>query len=329
MPQIDWKPFVEIVQENQRYILTSHIRPDCDALGSELGLALILETLGKEVRIINGQATPPNLSFIDPDDRIQAIGDTVTADQARDADVHIVLDTSAWAQIGPMSEVFQSTRARKLVIDHHIGDDELGAELFKDVTAEATGRLIVEAADALSVPLTPAIANPLFAAMATDTGWFRFGSTNGDTYRAAGRLLDAGADQTKIYNSLYEQDSVGRVRLRGLILARTQTELDGRLAHTYVRKDDYAAAKALPTDTEDVINMTLGIAGTEVAAIVVEQPTGGFKLSFRSRCDVDCSQLASQFGGGGHKAAAGAFVDLPFETAQQRVLQAIRSAMAG
>ena len=92
--------------------------------------------------------------------------------------------------------------------------------------------------------LSSAIANPLFAAIATDTGWYRFGSATGNTYRVAGRLIDAGAEPTKIYNQLYEQDSVGRVRLRGMILSRTVTEMDGRLAHTYVLKEDYRASRS-------------------------------------------------------------------------------------
>ena len=324
---VDWPAFAEIVKSHQKFLLTSHIRPDCDALGSELGMAGVLEAAGKEVRIVNGQETPPNLAFIDPQNRIQAIGVDVTADQLRDIEVMIVLDTSAWAQLGPMSEVLQSTEAKKLVIDHHVGEDDLGAQLFKNSGAEATGRLVVEAADELGVSLTKEMADPLFAAIATDTGWFRFGSAGAATYELAGRLIAAGASPPDLYADLYERDSEGRVRLRGLILSRVQTEIDGRLVHTYVLPDDYDKVGALPTDTEDVINMAMQVDGTEVAVILVGQPKGGFKLSFRSRCAVDCSVLAAKFGGGGHKAAAGAFIDQPFEVAQPKVLKEVRAAM--
>ncbi len=324
---VEWQKFVEIVNQHQRFLLTSHIRPDCDALGSELGMAEILRLLGKHVRIVNGQATPHNLRFIDPDHSIQAIGVDVTSDQLRDVDVLIILDTSAWAQLGSMSELVKATRGKKVVVDHHQSEDDLGAEQFKDVQAEATGTLVVAAADALQVPLTARIASPLFAAIATDTGWFRFPSVTGETYRVAARLMDAGAVPAAIYNALYEQDTVGRIRLRGLILARTVTELDGRLVHTYVLKDDYARAGAVPTDTEDVINLTLAIAGTQFAVIFVEQPEGGFKLSFRSRCQVSGSMLAESFGGGGHHAAAGAFLLGTLEAVQSQVLTLVREAM--
>jgi phosphoesterase RecJ-like protein len=325
---INWPRFTELVRSHDRFLLTSHIRPDCDALGSELGMAGVLEALGKNVIIVNAQTTPPNLAFIDPDKKLKTLGVDVQPFHLEGIEVLLVLDTSAWAQLGTMAEVVRETKAHKAILDHHVGEDDLGAELFKNSQAEATGRLVVEAAHHLGVKITPEMAMPLFAAIATDTGWFRFGSTSDLTMRYAGDLVEAGAKPAEIYASLYEQDSLARVQLRGRILARTQTELEGRLAHTAALRQDFEETGALPSDTEDVINMTLGIAGTEVAVILVEQQTGGFKLSFRSRTrQVDCNELAKHFGGGGHKAAAGAFTTAPWPEAQTKVLDAVRKAM--
>jgi bifunctional oligoribonuclease and PAP phosphatase NrnA len=324
---INWPRFVEVIRSHQRFVLTSHMRPDCDALGSELGMAGILESLGKDVRIVNGQATPPNLAFIDPERKIQALGEDVHPEDLQDAEVLMILDTSAWAQLGPMADVVRATRAKRIVMDHHVGEDDLDAELFKDVTAEAAGRIVTDAAEQLGVKLTPKIARPLFAAVATDTGWFRFGSATAGTYRTAAKLIEAGASPSAIYQDLYEQDTLGRVKLRGRVLERVETELDGRLAHTYVMQQDFAETGAHPSDTEDVVNMTLAIAGVEAAVIMIEQAKGGFKMSFRSRCELDCNQLAGQFGGGGHKAAAGAFLEGSFEEVRPRVLDAVRAAM--
>ncbi len=324
---IDWPKFVEIVNSHERFLLTSHMRPDCDALGSELGMAGILRALGKHVRIVNGQSTPPNLAFIDPGREIRSLGNDVQASDLADAQVLMVLDTSAWQQLGPMADVVRQATATKLVLDHHVGEDDMGAQLFKDTLAEATGRLVAQAAEHLDVPLTPQIAMPLFAAVATDTGWFRFNSTTAETYRTAARLIEAGASPPEIYRALYEQDTLARVKLRGRILERVETDMNGRLAHTFVRLSDFTETGALPSDTEDVINMTLAIAGVEAAVIMVEQINGGFKLSFRSRCALDCNQLARQFDGGGHKAAAGAMLQGRFEEVQRRVLDAVRAAM--
>ena len=271
---INWPRFVELVRERQRFLLTSHIRPDCDALGSELGMAGVLESLGKDVLIVNAHKTPPNLQFIDPNRKIKTLGADVQLADLEDREILMVLDTSAWAQLGDMALVLRSTKAHKMVLDHHVSEDDLGAEPFKNTQAEATGRLVQEAAGQLGVKLTPEIATPLFAAIATDTGWYRFGSTTGDTYRFAGQLVDAGAKPTEIYRALYEQDTLARLQLVGRTLGRAQSELGGRLIHTAVFREDFDATGALPSDTEDVINLTLTVAGTQVAVILVEQPDG-------------------------------------------------------
>src|SRR4051794_10035667 len=296
---INWRRFAEIIAANQRFVLTSHIRPDCDALGSELGMAAVLRAIGKNVRIVNGQATPPNLAFLDPQNQIKVIGQTIRPEDLADTEIVLVLDTSAWAQIGPMSDFIRGFGGKKIVLDHHASADDLSAEEFKDVTAEATGSLVVQAAEALGVKLTAEMATPLFAAVATDTGWFRFPSATLSCYRTGAKLIDAGAQPAVIYTTLYDQDTLGRIKLRGLILTRIEMELEGRLAHTHVLKEDFVTTNSLPSDTEDVINILLGIRGTQFAVIFVEQKDGGFKISFRSRCQVDCAKLAEKFGGGG------------------------------
>lgn len=322
---IDWQRFKEIVAQAEKIVLTSHIRPDCDALGSELGMAGLLSQLGKQVRIVNGQATPPNLQFIDPDKRLMAIDVDISRAELADCDLVIILDTSAWIQLGPVGDWIKESGVKRIVVDHHQGEDDLNAELFKDRNAEATGAILTRAAAELGCRLTPEIAMPLYAAMATDTGWFRFPSAGAECYRTAAALIDAGANPSWIYGQIHEQETVGRVRLRGVVLARVQTELDGRLVHTWIKQDDFTATGALPSDTEDLINLALAIRGTEFAVIFVEQKSGGVKVSFRSRCSVNCNEVAGRFNGGGHKAAAGAFQDLPLEQVQATVLDYVRS----
>lgn len=324
---INWPRFVELIRKHQTFLLTSHVRPDCDALGSELGMAGLLEALGKQVTICNAQATPPNLAFIDPTKKIKALGVDVQADALKNVDLMMVLDTSAWAQLGAMGDVLRAVDGAKIVLDHHMSEDDLGTEPFKDVKAEATGRLVYDAAGHLGVKLTPEIAMPLFAAVATDTGWFRFGSTSPLTLRCAAALVEAGAKPAEIYGALYEQSTLARQQLTGRVLSTTSSELNGRLIVSRILREDFAATGALPSDTEDLINLTLQVKGTEAAVIFVEQPAGGFKISFRSRCSLDCSKLAEQFAGGGHKAAAGATVAGTYDDVRPRVLDAVKAAM--
>lgn len=324
---IDWSPFVELVRNNDRFVLTTHVRPDCDALGSQLAMAEILQRANKQVLCCNAFCVPPNYRFVDPHGQSKQLGVEVSAEQLEGYDVLIVLDTTAWAQLGAMGEAVRRTALKKVVIDHHVSGDELGAELLKDTTAEATGRLVIEAADALGVELTPGIAQNAFAAIATDTGWFRFATATSATHRLAARLIDAGAAPARLYKFLYEEETLARLKLIGRTLGRAQTEHNGQLIYTWLERSDFDQIGAVPSDSEDLINMTLTVGGTQVAVILVEQVGGGFKVSFRSRCGLDCSQAARQFGGGGHKQAAGAFVDAPLEEAREQVLTAVRAAM--
>jgi bifunctional oligoribonuclease and PAP phosphatase NrnA len=324
---IDWARFGELVRANASFALTTHVRPDCDALGSVLAMAVVLERLGKKVLVVAGYAMPPNLRWMDPQRRIKQLGVDASPAEVEACDVLMVLDTSAWAQLNHVEKVIRAFPGKRIVVDHHVSSDEMGAEVFKNPQAEATGRLVVEAADQLGVAITPELAAPLFAALATDTGWFRFSSVTPETYRLAARLAAAGASPAAIYRELYENESLARLHLIGRVMARTETDLDGRLIYTWVTLDDYAAAGALPTDTEDVINMTLLVGGTQAAVILAEQPDGRWKVSFRSRGQMDCSRVAEQFGGGGHKAAAGAMVAGVLDAARARVLDAVRHAM--
>ncbi|QDT58423.1 NanoRNase/pAp phosphatase [Stieleria bergensis] len=324
---INWKRFVDQISHYQSFVLVSHVRPDCDALGSELGMAHLLRKLGKDVRIINAHRTPPALQFIDPANTIEVLGDNDLEPEDISPDCFLILDTSAWGQLGDMADVIQRSKADRMVLDHHVGEDDLGATMYKDYQAEATGTLVVQAADAFEIPLTRQMATPLFAAIATDTGWFRFPSVNAETYRIIARLMDTGVVPAEMYADLYERDTLAKIKLRGLILSRTATELDGALMHTYVESKDFEALGAVPSDTEDSINMTLAVRGAKAAVIFIGQPRGGFKISLRSRCQMDANEIASHFGGGGHKAAAGAFQEGNLDEIRDKVLAAMIAAM--
>ena len=327
--RLDWATLLGVLRDAQSFVLTSHVRPDCDALGSELGMLGILEAIGKDVRIVNAQATPANLKWIDPDRRLESLAEGVKKDDLVSRDVLIVLDTSAWAQLGAMGDVAKAMREKVLVIDHHVSEDDLSDRWFKDTSAEATARIVYEIGLRLKVPLSKRIATPLYAGLSTDTGGFRFPNVSGESFRVAARLVDAGADPTAIYRELFEQDSLARLHLVGRTLAGAQASHGGRVIVSTVRQSDIKEVQAQPADTEDLVNLTLAVKGTEVAVILIEQPDGRIKTSFRSRSQVDCNALAARFGGGGHKAAAGAILPGPFDVAHEQVLAAVDEVCRG
>lgn len=325
---VDWSGWRDLLDQHQRFLLTTHVRPDGDALGSELALAELLEAHGKQVQILNADLVPPRLAFLDPHQRISALPAAVADPPA--VDVIVVVDTSAWGQLGRMADVIRRADTPCVIVDHHAGPAEVPGMLFHDPQAEAAGRLIADLAAFLDVTLTASMAQSLYVAIATDTGWFRFPSTRGSTHRVVARLIEAGACPSEIYRQLYERDSWNRTQLRTRALSRLALVCHGRLAHTYLLNRDFSETGADRSDAEDFINMGLALDGTRVAIMLTEQAAGTVKLSLRSRTDaVDCNHVAGLFGGGGHRAAAGATVAGELAEVWQRVLEALQPLLAG
>jgi phosphoesterase RecJ-like protein len=322
---LDWAPFVDLVRRHQRFLITTHVRPDGDGLGSKLALADVLERQGKKVRLVIASSFPPRYDFLAPKGRIELF--TASGDALRGAEVIIVLDTGTWGQLGDFGPFLRSASAAKVVIDHHQTQDDLGALRFVDTKAEATGRLVYEAIMALGVPLTAAAANHLFVALAMDTGWFRHANTTPATFALAEKLMGAGAEPTRLYEQLFEQNTLPRLKLVGLVLDRLRVVENGRVAFSEIHRGDYQATGALPQDTEDLVNYTRSVAGVLVGLFFMEQPRGGVKVSFRARAGIDVARVAEQFGGGGHRLASGAVLDAPLDQARARVLEAVRTAL--
>lgn len=321
---IDWAPFVELVRQHRKFLLTTHVRPDGDGLGSMLALANTLEGLGKSVQMVVASVLPPRYDFLDPTRRVKRFH--LPGDEVRDAEAIVVLDTGTWNQLGDFGTLLRELPAPRAVIDHHVTQDDLGGIRLVDISAEATGRLVYEAIEALGVPLIAESAHALFIAVAMDTGWFRHNNTTPRTFNLAGRLVEAGARPTAAYEMLFEQSTPGRLLLTGVVLGRLQLAHGGKICHTEIRKGDYVATGAMPQDSEDLINFTRSIAGVEVGLFFMEQPRGGIKISFRSRC-VDVARVAQHFGGGGHKLASGAVLETTLDDARSRVLAAVAAAI--
>lgn len=322
---IDWTPFVDLVGKHRRFLLTTHVRPDGDGLGSMLALAEVLEKIGKEVHMVIGSSWPPRYDFLDAGKRIERF--TFPGDRWKNAEAVIVLDTGTWNQLGDFGAFMKSLPADKLVIDHHVSQDDLGGAALVDTGAEATGRLVYEAIQALSAPLPADAANHLFVALAMDTGWYRHNNTSPRTFELAANLVRAGANPTRLYELLFEQSTLARLRLTGLVLERMRVLEEGRVAYTEIHRGDYEITGAIPQDTEDLINYTRAISGVEVGLLFMEQPAGGVKVSFRARNKVDVARIAEHFGGGGHRLAAGAIVKASLADAKTYVLEAVRKAL--
>ena len=325
---IDWTPLADVIETHDRFLVTTHVRPDGDALGSEVGMAGLLRQKGKDVRVVNSSPTPPRYDFLDPDGTFfEHFGTAVAPEALSDREVVVILDLSAWNQLGDMAGFVRGFAGTKVVIDHHVSQDDLQAVFLKDTTAEATGILVMNAARALGGTLTPEVATGLLTAIAMDTGWFRHSNTRPGTMRAAAELIEAGASIDGIYRQLFERNTLGRLKLIGETLIDLQTIQDGRVAYATITREDLLRTGAIPQDSEDLIDFTVSLRGVEVGLLFIEQARGGVKVSFRARAGLDCSSLAGQFGGGGHRAAAGATLLGPMSEVVPRVLEAVRRAI--
>ena len=325
---IDWTPLADLIATHDRFLVTTHVRPDGDALGSEVGMAGLLRQKGKDVRVVNASRTPPRYDFLDPDETLfEHFGSQAKPSSLADREVVVILDLSAWSQLGDMAGWVREFPGRKIVIDHHVSQDDLGATFLKDTTAEATGTLVFRAIKALHGSMTPEVATGLLTAIAMDTGWFRHPNTSPTTLRTAAELVEAGAEIDDIYRLLFERNTLGRLRLMGETLSGLKTEADGRIAYATVTRESLLRTGAIPQDTEDLVDFTVSLTGVEVGMLFLEQVRGGVKVSLRSRNGLDCSRLAARFGGGGHRAAAGAMLPEPTSKSIQDVLDAVVEAI--
>jgi bifunctional oligoribonuclease and PAP phosphatase NrnA len=324
---IDWTPFVDLVRSHQRFLIVTHVRPDGDALGSAVGLACAIRQLDKSVRVTVDSDLGPRYEFANkpttPIERFREPGDNFC-----NVDAIIVVDTGTWGQLGKFGSFMRSMTCAKAVIDHHRTQDDLGALRFVDTSAEAAGRLVHDATLALGVPVTTEAANNLFLALATDTGWFRHSSVEPRTFALAEELVRAGAKPTDLYDAVYGNNTLARMRLVGRALERMKCEAGGRIAYTDVHWSDYAETGAVPTDTEDLINYPRAVVGVDIALVFIEQRDGSTKVSFRGNATHDVGRLAEQFGGGGHRMASGATVVRPLAETRTAVLKAAAASLS-
>lgn len=326
---LDWSPLAALIAAHDRFLVTTHVRPDGDALGSEVGMAGLLRQKGKDVRVVNSSRVPPRYDYLDPHGALfEHFGAAVTPAELTDREALVILDLSSWDQLGDMADFVRAFPGRRLIIDHHVSQDDLAATVIKDSTAEAAATLVLRAVRALGAELTPEIATGLLTGIAMDTGWFRHPSTRPETLRDAAELVQAGARIDRIYRELFERNTLARLTMIGEALVDLKTDLDGRIVYTSVTRDDFKRTGAIPPDTEDLVDFTMTVRGAEVGLLFIEQERGGIKVSLRTRLDTfHCAQVAAQFGGGGHRAAAGANLPDPLSESLPRMLTAVRQAL--
>jgi phosphoesterase RecJ-like protein len=293
------------IRRRQRFVISSHVRPDGDAIGSQLAMAFALRQLGKDVRLVNRDAPPgplrvfPGVSDIEVADRVDDPGDAV-----------IIMECGDLSRTGV--EGFE--RGFVINIDHHISNANYGALNWFDLTAAACGEMVFDlVVNELGMRLTLDIATHVYIAILTDTGSFHYSSISPRTFDICRQCMEVGLDPPAIASAIYDSNNLGRLKLFGAVLSGMELDATGRVATVYVDQRLARECGGTYEDTEGIVNLPLTVKEIEAVAFFKEAGPNDWRVSMRSKGDVDVNAVAREYGGGGHKNASGCSATGRFE----------------
>ena len=298
--------------------VSSHLRPDADALGSTIAFALWLKALGKDVTAWNEEATPKKFRYLPGHEIVELPPAT-----PKKIDLFVSLDTSVQNRIGTVAQAI-APGTRWINIDHHVSNEKYADINYIDPASPATGQILFEFLRHAGAEITPAIATNLFAAISTDTGSFQYAGTNELTFRAAAELVTLGVDVAGLSRSMYDSQPRRRFELLRFALERAEFSCEDRVATFSLFLADVERLAVLPEDNEGIIDQLRAVEGVEAAVFFEELPDGLVRVSARSKNPaVDVCKICQIFKGGGHPMASGARVRGSVEEVKANFLEAL------
>lgn len=298
--------FHDLCASARSVVLTTHINPDGDAIGSQYALAAFLRGDGRRLRVINRDPTPEFLRFVEaPDLPVEPYDPARHDELLRQADLVILVDNSAPDRLGEMEPIMAEVAEHTLCIDHHPTRDARWGHNIVDVDSCATTAIIYELTRDAGWTPDQRTAEAIFVGLATDTGFFRFNSTTSTAYAIAAELVEAGVEPARIYREIHERNSLPFTLLLGHALAGLRIFAGGAIASVTITRDQVVELGAEEEDTAEITTPMLALDGVRVAALYRELADGRVKVSLRSKGDLDVHRLATEFGGGGHRNASG------------------------
>jgi phosphoesterase RecJ-like protein len=309
------------IHDSRTFCVVGHIRPDGDCIGSQLGLTLALKNEGKKVVCWNEDAVPSKLAFLDPGHLVQR------PRRGMAFDCVIATDAASFERLGKVGARI-GNRKLFINIDHHKSNTRYADINWVSAKEPSSGEIIFRLLKAANWPITPQIADCLFTAVSTDTGSFQYPSTRPSTYNVAGELVKRGANLAKICDEVYQSYPLSRVRLLQHVYNHFRLVHDDQIAYFWLRKADFIRTGAVTDDSEGLIDHIRAIEPVVVACVFEELGPDLTRISLRSKsAKVNVNEIAAEFGGGGHMAAAGARIQGPPLSAQRRVIAAVKKAL--
>jgi phosphoesterase RecJ-like protein len=327
-----YRNLIDILQACRRVLVTTHVRPDGDALGTAAAMVLALRQRGIEAEVLLLSRLPRKYAFVFQENEIvhhDAEKGWPSGLGLEKFDAVLVVDTGTWSQLPGLRERLAEFTKPRLVLDHHLTQEDWADAKLVVTEAAAAGEIAAEVIDQWELTIDAPIATALFLAIASDTGWFAFSSTRPYTLRLAARLIEAGVDTDRMYQLLYQNEKTSRLALQ--VRAQQSLELlcDDRLAVMRVMREDFTRCGADVGDTENLINLPLQVRTVEVSLLFVEpKEPGPIRVSLRSKGQVDVARFAEQFAGGGHARAAGLKLDGTMQDVHDRVVSAMSARLA-
>src|SRR5438552_521502 len=309
---------VDAIRARQRFVRSSHSRPDGDSIGSQLAMAYALRALDKTATVVNADPAPAPLTAFPG---VPEIG--IAREVEGDFDAAIIMECGDLARTG----VSGLDRYFVINIDHHPGNTGYGNINWFDAQAAACGEMVFDLIRALGVPLSTAMATHIYLAILTDTGSFHYSSISPRTFEICRYCLEAGVDPVLVARNVYDSNNMGRLKLFGAVLSAMQIDATGRIAIVYLDHEMARAAGGTYEDTEGLINLPLTV--KEIQAVVFFKQDEGeqYRVSMRSKGEIDVTSVAKEFGGGGHKNAAGCTVSGPIDGLQKELDEMIEEAI--
>ena len=322
-PNCSLDEIAEVIRTRQRFVVMSHMRPDGDALGCEIAMALCLKQLGKDVTVWNEDGVPEKFRYL-PGHEIVSKPPT----EALEFDAAIILDTAVQNRVGTCLASVKHAGVW-VNIDHHVSNDHYGDLAYIDANSPATGQVLFEFFRAHGFPVSSDMAENLFAAISTDTGSFQYPNTTARTYEIAAELIKAGVNVGKLSQQIYESYPRRRLELLRALLNVLRFTSNDRAASFSLSMATAQSLGARPEDNEGLIDTIRAVDGVVVAAFFEELPEGKVRISLRSKDPrADVCKICAQFGGGGHTLAAGARIRGSLAEVEETVLAAIDRELA-
>ncbi len=316
-------PAKDFIDRHESFLISSHLLPDADSVGSCVSLCLVLRRLGKRAEVLFPSPLPPRFSFLTEHCSVNAWPE-IDEVLAQDWNALIVLDSSDWSRVGPLMESFEEKFEDILAIDHHTGHEYFASVSIVDSEAPATASLVFELIKTLECPIETPVANALMTGLKGDTGSFSYANTSQSAFLMAAELMECGCQLAEINKQLNERFSLPGISFIQDGLGHLRTEEEGSIGWLPLPFELFKKHGTSIQDAFPLMRYVRGIRGVRLAVVLYEDEPERVKISFRSRGDIDVGAFARSFGGGGHKAAAGMLMECSLKEAEERILSKAR-----